>query len=231
MPSVFVTSGNRGIGLEFVRQYAADGWTVHAACRDPDRAEELQRLSRNAKGSVSIVAMDVTDQESIAAAATRLGDAPVDLLINSAGVLGQRSQRLGNLDYAEWMHVLDVNVLGAVRVTERLLENVARSARKLVVNITSGMGSIADNTSGGMIEYRTSKTALNMAARTIAIDLKPRDVVCIVVNPGWVKTDMGGPNATLTAEASVAGMRRLFDSLGPADSGKFFNHDGREYPW
>jgi NAD(P)-dependent dehydrogenase (short-subunit alcohol dehydrogenase family) len=231
MSSVFVTSGNRGIGLECVRQYAAEGWTVYAACREPARASELQRLAREAKDRISVVAMDVTDPESIEAAATRLGDTPIDLLINSAGVLGQRSQRVGNLDHAEWMHVLDVNVLGAVRVTERLLENVAGSRRKLIVSITSGMGSIADNTSGGMIEYRTSKAALNMAARTIAIDLKPREIVCIVVNPGWVKTDMGGPNATLTVEASVSGMRRLFDSLGPADTGKFFNYDGREYPW
>jgi NAD(P)-dependent dehydrogenase (short-subunit alcohol dehydrogenase family) len=231
MSSVFVTSGNRGIGLELVRQYAAEGWTVYAACRDPEHASDLQRLAREAKGRISVFAMDVTDPDSIAAAATRLGDTPIDLLINSAGVLGQRSQRLGSLDYAEWMHVLDVNLLGAVRVTERLLETVARSPRKLIVNITSGMGSVADNSSGGMLEYRTSKAALNMATRTIAIDLKPREIVCIVVNPGWVKTDMGGPNATLSPEASVSGMRRLFDSLGPADSGKFFNHDGREYPW
>ena len=180
---------------------------------------------------MTVLAMDVSDKSSVADAAARMRDQPIDVLINSAGILGQRTQRLGSIDWDDWAEVLDVNVLGPVRVAEALLECVARSSQKLIANITSGMGSMTDNSSGGMIEYRTSKAALNMAARTLAIDLKPRGVVCIVVNPGWVKTDMGGPNATLTAQSSVSAMRALFAKLGPADTGRFFNHDGREYPW
>jgi NAD(P)-dependent dehydrogenase (short-subunit alcohol dehydrogenase family) len=127
--------------------------------------------------------------------------------------------------------VLDVNTLGPMRVTEAFIDNVVRSDRKLIVTITSGMGSIGDNTSGGAFAYRSSKAAANMVMRSLAIDLAPRGITCVVVNPGWVKTDMGGPQATLTPAESVTRLRRLIGTLGPAQSGKFFNYDGREYAW
>jgi NAD(P)-dependent dehydrogenase (short-subunit alcohol dehydrogenase family) len=118
-----------------------------------------------------------------------------------------------------------------MRVSEALVEHVARGDRKLIVTLTSGMGSIADNTSGGSIVYRSSKAAVNMVMRSLAIDLAPRGITCVVVNPGWVRTDMGGPNATLEPSESVSALRRLIATLGPEQSGKFFNHTGREYPW
>jgi NAD(P)-dependent dehydrogenase (short-subunit alcohol dehydrogenase family) len=118
-----------------------------------------------------------------------------------------------------------------MRVSEAFVEHVARSDRKLIVTLTSGMGSIADNTSGGSIVYRSSKAAMNMVMRSLAIDLAPRGITCVVVNPGWVRTDMGGPNATLGPSESISRMRRLIATLGPEQSGKFFNHNGREYPW
>jgi NAD(P)-dependent dehydrogenase (short-subunit alcohol dehydrogenase family) len=127
--------------------------------------------------------------------------------------------------------VLDINTLGPMRVSEALIEHVARSDRKLIVTVTSGMGSLADNTSGGWIAYRTSKAAVNMAMRSLAIDLAPRGISCVVVNPGWVRTDMGGPTATLSPQESITAMKRLIERLGPNQSGKFFNYDGREYPW
>jgi NAD(P)-dependent dehydrogenase (short-subunit alcohol dehydrogenase family) len=118
-----------------------------------------------------------------------------------------------------------------MRVAEAFVDNVARSERKLLVTLTSGMGSIGDNASGGAFAYRSSKAAVNMVMRSLAIDLAPRDITCVVINPGWVKTDMGGSHARLTAAESVAAMKRLIDKLGPAQSGKFFNYDGREYAW
>jgi len=127
--------------------------------------------------------------------------------------------------------VLDVNVLGPARMTEAFLERVAQSSRRTIVTITSGMGSLADNTSGGYIPYRTSKAAVNMVMRSAAIDLARQRITCVVINPGWVKTDMGGRGATLTPEQSVSAMRRLIERLGPKDSGRFHNYDGREYPW
>ena len=231
MSSVLITSANRGLGLEFAAQYLAADWQVYAACRRPQSADELQQLARERPDRISILAMDVTDNASVAAAAASLRERGIDVLINSAGIVGAPAQRTGNLDYASWRQVLDVNTLGPMRVTEAFIEHLARSARKLVVTITSGMGSIADNTSGGSIAYRSSKAAVNMAMRSAAIDLRPRGISCVVLNPGWVRTDMGGPNATLSVEASVTAMRRLIERLGAEQSGKFFNYDGREYPW
>ena len=231
MRSVLITSASRGIGLEFVRQYATDGWQVFAACRDPAAADSLQAIAQGTEGRVEVFPMDVSDVPGIARAAARLRDRSIDVLINSAGIMGKSGQRIGDMDYDSWAEVLDVNTMGPMRVTEAFIDNLRRSERKLIVTITSGMGSLADNTSGGWIAYRTSKAAVNMVMRSLAVDLKSSGVICVVLNPGWVKTDMGGPNANITAEKSVTNMRRVIDKLAPADSGKFFHHDGSEYPW
>jgi NAD(P)-dependent dehydrogenase (short-subunit alcohol dehydrogenase family) len=230
MPIALITGANRGLGFEFARQYLADGWNVYAACRDPDSASELRRLS-DAGHKLQILALDVTDPASIKAAASELDGKAIDLLLNNAGVMGARGQTIGNIDYAAWAKVLDANTMGPMRVSEAFVDHVARSERKLIVTLTSGMGSLADNTSGGSIAYRSSKAAVNMVMRSLAIDLAPRGITCVVVNPGWVQTDMGGTNATLTRAESVTALRRLIETLGPAQSGKFFNYDGREYAW
>jgi NAD(P)-dependent dehydrogenase (short-subunit alcohol dehydrogenase family) len=231
MPAVLITSANRGLGLEFAAQYLADGWHVYAACRQPQSAEKLQRLAQHGNKRVNILHMDVTNPSSIDAAATKIRGGAIDVLINSAGITGKPGQKTGNVDYVSWKQVLDVNTMGPLRVTEAFIEHVARSERKLVVTITSGMGSLADNTSGGSIAYRSSKAAVNMVMRSVAIDLAPRGISCVLVNPGWVRTDMGGPGATLSVQESVTALRRLIERFGPAQSGKFFNYDGREYPW
>ena len=231
MPAVLITSANRGIGFEFARQYLAEGWQVFAACRNPASAAALRNLEQRSGGKLSTLAMDVTDADSVRRAANKLDGAAIDVLINSAGIVGASGQRVGTVDYESWARVLEVNALGPLRVLEAFLENLSRGERKLAVTITSGMGSIGDNTSGGSIAYRSSKAAVNMAMRSASIDLASRGIVCVVINPGWVKTDMGGPNATLTAEASVTAMRALIASLGREHSGKFFHYDGREYPW
>jgi NAD(P)-dependent dehydrogenase (short-subunit alcohol dehydrogenase family) len=165
------------------------------------------------------------------AAALELQGKPIDLLLNNAGVMGTRGQIIGNIDYDAWAKVLDANTLGPMRVSEAFVDNVARSDRKLIVTLTSGMGSLADNTSGGAFAYRSSKAAVNMVMRSMAIDLAPRGITCVVVNPGWVQTAMGGPHAKITPAESVTKLRRLIETLGPPQSGKFFNYDGNEYPW
>jgi NAD(P)-dependent dehydrogenase (short-subunit alcohol dehydrogenase family) len=179
---------------------------------------------------VKVIRLDVTDKTSIEEALGQIEE-PIDVLINSAGISGPPHQNTGNVDYESWHKIIDVNAMGPLRVTEAFIQHLSGSKRKLVVTITSGMGSIGDNTSGGSIPYRTSKAAVNMVMRTVAIDLAPHGIITVVINPGWVKTDMGGPNAPLTAGESVKAMRRLIDTLGPAQTGRFFNHDGREYPW
>jgi NAD(P)-dependent dehydrogenase (short-subunit alcohol dehydrogenase family) len=229
MSSIMITSANRGLGLEFARQYAADGWRIFAACRNPDAADDLHELTRT--GSVTVFPMDVTNLSSVRHAAAGLNGEPIDVLLNSAGIVGKPGQRTGHIDYESWEQVLNVNTMGPLRVTEVFVEHVARSERKLIVTITSGLGSLADNTSGGSIPYRSSKAAVNMAMRSAAIDLASRGIACVLVNPGWVKTDMGGPGAPLTPSESVAALKRLIATFGLAHSGKFFHYDGREYAW
>ncbi len=231
MQTVLITGANRGLGFEFAGQYLADGWQVYAACRDPDSASELHRLADTSGHKLRIMALDVTDPTSVNAAAAELDGQAIDLLVNNAGVMGARGQTIGNIDYETWAKVLEANTMGPMRVSEAFVDHVTRSERKLIVTLTSGMGSLADNTSGGSIAYRSSKAAVNMVMRSLAIDLAPRGITCVVVNPGWVQTDMGGPHATITASESVTKLRRLIETLGPAKSGKFFNYDGREYAW
>ena len=221
MPSTLITGANRGLGLEFARQYSADGWQVYAACRDPNSASELGSLADGSGGRLQVRSMDVSDLASVRAVASELKGKPIDLLLNNARVGGPRGQTIGNIDYEVWARVLDVNTLGPIRVAEAFVDNVAQSERKLIVTITSGMGSIGDNTSGGAFAYRSSKAAVNMVMRSLAIDLAPRGITCVVINPGWVRTDMGGPHATLTTAQSVKRLRRLIDTLGPAQSGRF----------
>ena len=228
MPSVLITGANRGLGLEFARQYAADDWQVYAGYRDLSSASKLRRLANTSENKIRIMALDVTDPGSIKAASAELDGQAIDVIINNAGVMGAQGQTIGNIDYKAWANVLDVNTMGPMRISEAFVDHVARSQRKLIVTLTSGMGSITDNTSGGSI---ASKAAVNMVTRSLAIDLAPRGITCVVINPGWVLTDMGGPQATMTPAESVKKMRDLIETLGPAQSGQFFNHDGREYPW
>jgi NAD(P)-dependent dehydrogenase (short-subunit alcohol dehydrogenase family) len=229
--TVLVTGANRGLGLEFVRQYAADGWRVFAGCRDPGAAKELDRLAAASGGKVRVLALDVTDTASVRAAAQSLAGEPIDLLINNAGVGAPKNQRLGSLDYAAWARVLDANTMGPMRVVEAFLENVAAGGERRIVTLTSAMGSIADNASGGSYAYRSSKAAVNIVMKSLSIDLAPRGITCVVVHPGWVRTDMGGPGGKLDPPESVAALRRLIAGLRPQDTGRFFNYDGKPYPW
>jgi NAD(P)-dependent dehydrogenase (short-subunit alcohol dehydrogenase family) len=231
MTSVLITGTNRGLGFEFARQYAAGGVRVFAACRNPAAAAALRQLEQTTEGRLSVIAMDVTDAKSVGNAAAQLKDLAIDVLINAAGIAGPSRQTTGNVDYKPWAEVLEVNTMGPLRVLESFMEHIACSERRLVVTITSGMGSLTDNKSGGSIVYRSSKAAVNMVMRSAAIDLTSRGISCVLVNPGWVRTDMGGPKAPLSPQESVMAMRQLIDTFGPKHSGNFYNYDGREYPW
>ena len=226
MPTVVITGANRGIGLEFARQYAADGWRVLATCRSPRGSKELAALG----GDIRVHALDVIDEYQLAALAKALGDEAIDVLINNAGVVGPEDS-FGNTPTNDWLEVLRVNAIAPLHVAEQFAAHIERGQRRLIVNITSRMGSIADNGSGGSYVYRTSKAALNMVAKSMAHDLAGKRIIVVVFHPGWVKTDMGGPQALLPPKASVAGMRAKIATLTAADSGKFFNYDGKPLPW
>ena len=226
MPTVLITGANRGLGLEFARSYAADGWRVHACCRHPEKAKPLKAV----EGDLVVRKLDVTDGLRVAGLARELADEAIDVLLNNAGVYGPRSD-FGETDFDDWLDVLKINTIAPLRMAERFVEQVARSDRKLIVSISSGMGSIAMNDEGGRYPYRTSKAALNMVVKGLAADLAARGIIAVALSPGWVQTDMGGPNADLTPEESVAGMRAVINGLTPDDSGRFFNYQSEDRPW
>jgi NAD(P)-dependent dehydrogenase (short-subunit alcohol dehydrogenase family) len=228
MSTVLVTGANRGLGLEFVRQYAALGWNVLAGCRDPATADDLRRTASGRQ--VQILAIDVRDGASVAAAAIASRHEPVDVLLNVAGVMGG-TESTGQIDYDAWLEVLDVNTLGPLRVLEAFMPNLLLGGRKLAVAITSRMGSIGENGSSGYTPYRSSKAALNMAMKNASLDLASKGITCVVMHPGWVKTDMGGPNATLEPRDSIASMIRTLEGLTAAANGRFLNYDGRDCQW
>ncbi len=232
MGSVLVTGSNRGLGLEWVRRYADDGWRVYATCRQPEAAQALTELARSCP-RISVHRLDVTAPDQIADLAAVLGEAPLDRLINNAGVYFERwgRDRLGTIDYAAWLETLDVNILGAFRVTEALLPNLKRAAGARVVNISSHMGSIADINVPNDYAYRSSKAALNAASRGLAHELAAFGIGLLILHPGWVRTRMGGEDAPLSAAESVAGMQALVERYTPAMAGRFFRYDGTELPW
>jgi NAD(P)-dependent dehydrogenase (short-subunit alcohol dehydrogenase family) len=218
MPAVLITGANRGIGLEFARQYAADGCDVVATVRET--SPELDGLG------VRVETLDMRDLDSVAGFGERLDS--LDLMIANAGTDGPKSPQSG-AEGEEWLETFAVNTAAPYLLARSVLPLVAAKKGKLVA-ITSKMGSIDDNTSGGYIAYRSSKSALNSAWRSLAIDNRGK-VVCAVLHPGWVQTRMGGSSAPTPPEDSVAGMRRVIEDLGPDQSGRFFSHDGSEIPW
>jgi NAD(P)-dependent dehydrogenase (short-subunit alcohol dehydrogenase family) len=226
MPTVFITGANRGLGLEFVRQYAAEGWRVVAACRAPAQAAALNAVA----GDVTVLPLDVADRDAVAALPGRVGDGAIDILINNAGIYG-RGQSLGRIDYAGWENVLRTNVLGPIAVTEALLPNLRRAKGARVALMSSKMGSIADNSSGGTYAYRSSKAALNATGRSLAHDLADKGIIVVLLHPGWVRTDMGGAGGLIEAPESVVGLRRVIAGAEMRHSGRFYAYDGAEIPW
>lgn len=221
---VLITGANRGIGLELARQLSERGDRVVATCRNPDAATELAALD------VEVAGLDVTDLDAMARLVASLQDRPLDILINNAGI-GGRGRGLGGLDFERIERCWRTNSLAPLRLTEALLPRLRAGRRKLIVNMTSRMGSIADNGSGGSYGYRASKAALNMFARSLAIDLAPEGFTCVVLHPGWVQTDMGGPGAPTATAESVRGLVSVIDRVGQSETGMFFDHTGAEVPW
>lgn len=223
-PTVLITGANRGLGLEFARQFAADGWKVIGTARKPEQADELNALS------VEVAQLDVVDQASVDALAESLDGRPIDLLINNAGIF-PRVNKIEEIDFDDYSRTIAVNTLGPVRVTRALLPNLRRGDGRKIVNITSRLGSISLNDFGVFYGYRESKAALNMFTKSLAIELGDEEFTCLTIHPGWVKTDMGGENADLTPEESVSGMRAVIQRLGPSDSGTYWAYSGEEVPW
>jgi NAD(P)-dependent dehydrogenase (short-subunit alcohol dehydrogenase family) len=224
---VAITGTNRGIGLEFTRQLLERGDVVEAAAREP--SEELLRLHDRFGDRLRLHRCEVTDGASVAAFGQAVCHGPLDLLINNAGVLGEW-ESLEKMDLGDLLRTVDINAVGPLRVTRAMLPAL-RSARGKVAHLSSRMGSIGDNGSGGAYAYRMSKVALNMAARSMAIDLRPEGIRVVTLHPGWVQTAMGGPEAPTPVDESVRGLLRVIDGLSFEQSGHFLDSNGAEVPW
>ncbi len=221
MPTVLITGANRGLGLEFTRQYAADGWKVIATCRNPIGLGELATVP----GEIEVHGLEVTDHAQIERLATELADTKIDLLINNAGVYGPLD---ADPDHDAWSQVMRVNAMAPLKIAQAFAPQVAGG---MIATVTSKMGSIAENSSGGTYIYRSSKAALNAVMVSLSHDLRADGIIVAVLHPGWVRTDMGGANGLIDAPESVAGMRRVLAGLSASDSGGFFNYDGSRVPW
>lgn len=230
MANVLITGANRGIGLELARTYAKAGDRVFAFCRSPESAEALNDLAAASGGKVTVHAMDVGDGASIAAAREAVGEAPIDVLINNAGVMGGDPQTLQSIDFDAWVDALKIMTIGPFRVVQAFLPNMRKAATPKVMTVTSQMGA-STWPFGGSYAYTSAKAGVNRVMKTLALDLKGDNIAVSMIHPGWVKTDMGGPNADITPEESAAGIHRVIASLGMKETGKFFKWNGDSHPW
>jgi NAD(P)-dependent dehydrogenase (short-subunit alcohol dehydrogenase family) len=216
MPKILITGANRGIGLEFARQYSVDGWNVIATARHS--SPELDGLG------VTVKPLDLADPEAVAGFAV---DGPLDLFIANAGT-SQPKETQGAANARDWQAMMMVNAIAPYQLGRALLATMAEGGK--MIAMSSGMGSIGDN-GGGWVPYRTSKAALNMAWNSLALEAKPRGVACVLFSPGWVKTDMGGAGAEITPQESVGDMRALIERLTIENTGTFLRRNGSELPW
>jgi NAD(P)-dependent dehydrogenase (short-subunit alcohol dehydrogenase family) len=234
MPSVLITGANRGIGFGFAKAYLADDWKVIATCRRPEKAAALKALGN---GNLDVRKLDVTDHAAITALARDLSGQPIDLLINNAGIFGSDShegggpgQRFGDLDFDTFRRVHDVNAFGVLKMVDAFTPHVAASDQKKIVVVTSGMGSLA-TMEPGFMAYRTSKTLVNALMRSMGAPLAAQGISTLVLSPGWVRTDMGGPDAPVSVEESVAGMKRVIAGMTLSSPATFKNYRGETVPW
>ena len=227
MPTVFITGANRGLGFEFAKQYAADGWRVIAACRDPVKAEALSAV----EGDVQVETMDVDDDASVASLSDKLKDEAIDLLINNAGIYGPKHLSAEDMDYEAWGRVLRTNTMSPFRVTMAFLQQVRNSDQKIIATLSSKMGSLNENQDGGEYIYRSSKAALNAALKGLSYDLADAGIRIVLMHPGWASTDMGGPSAPLLPADGVAGLRKVLAGIKDGETGVFYDYNGGELAW
>lgn len=226
MPTLLITGANRGIGLELTKRYAADGWTIIAACRNPKEAAALAAL----KGDITVEALDVTDYAAVDRLAAKYSGTAIDLLLNNAGIYGNRDGALTVSDFDTYLQVLHVNSVAPMKLALAFLPHLKQATAAKIATISSRLGSI-ELGSGGSYAYRASKAAINAGMHNLALDLKSTGIRCITLHPGWVKTDMGGAGADIDVATSAAGLKKVIDGLTLKDTGKFYSYDGSELPW
>lgn len=224
MPTVLITGCDTGIGREFALQYSDAGWSVIATYRNMANAIADRSDIRN-------MALDVARAEQFDDLRNAIGDEPIDLLLSNAGI-GLDIRKLGDLDFGYVRQMYEVNTIGPLRLVQTFVDNVAASGQRRIATVTSRMGSINLNLSGGHYGYRASKAGLNAMMRSLAIDLFPRGITVVSIHPGWVDTAGGGAGtAAVPVADSVSAMRRLIGRLGSHETGQFFSYEGTPLPW
>jgi len=230
MNNILITGSNRGIGLELVKQYADANWRVFACCRSPKEATNLQALAK-LQDNISIHSLNIADPKEIVNLAQELKNIPIDILFNNAGIYGPYDANFGNTNQKQWLECFNINTISPIKVAEAFVTHVANSELKIIATMSSKMASMADNSSGGSYLYRSSKAALNAAMTSAAIDLKSKGIKVAILHPGWVKTDMGGPNAEISTDECVLQLKKILSELTLDKSGSFFEIDGSIIPW
>ena len=228
LPSVLITGASRGLGREFARQYAYAGWTVHAGVRNLHQRSAIEELQHE---QIICHQLDVAKHDQILSVNTELAQEPIDLLINNAGFWLGKDEHYGRCDDARWMEEFRVHMFSTMAMCESFVQQVAASKRKLIVNISSGNGSLTLENGIGDYPYNTSKAGLNLITKGLAADLKQRGITVVCFTPGFVATDMSGPDADLTPHESVSAMRAIIDTLGPEQTGTFLRYNGETVPW
>lgn len=229
--NILITGANRGIGLEMVRYATHQNWRVFACCRNPHNAENLFNLAKLSNGLVSVHIADMQELSTLQALAYELRNEAIDILINNAGIYGSSKNTFGNVDADSWSQAFQVNCIAPLKLVEAFSAQLDMGERKLIACMSSKMGSMADNGYGASYIYRSSKAALNAVVKSLSIDLRDRGIISVALHPGWVKTDMGGSGAEISAAESVSQIFTNLSSLTLADSGRFIDIDGSDIPW
>ena len=236
MPTVLVTGANRGLGFEHVKQYAEKGWNVIACARNPEKADDLQALKNKYEENFTIELLEDIDHPRIEDLAKKYKGTPIDILLNNAGTTGPMGvpgameyQKIDSMDYQIWRDILEVNLLSPFKIATAFKEHVSKSEKKILVMMSSDLGSVEQNNFGGFYSYRASKSALNIISKGMSVDWK--DITVIALAPGWCRTNLGGAEADIDPAESVAEQQIMFESIKLDDSGKFLDRFGNQVPW
>ena len=229
--NILITGANRGIGLAMTQYAMEQGWRVFACCRTPHNAENLFNIAKLSGGQISVHIADMQELSTLQALSYELRNDAIDILINNAGIYGSTNNTFGSVDVESWLQAFQINSIAPLKMVEAFSEQIQMGQRKLVACMSSKMGSMADNGYGNSYIYRSSKAALNAVVKSLSIDLKKQGIISVALHPGWVKTEMGGPNAEISTRECVEQLFAQLSKLTMKDSGRFIDIDGSDIPW
>ena len=231
MKNILITGSNRGLGLGFVKKFLDKNVNVICTTRNKLGSKELLEYQKKHPDNLEILELDLLEENSENTLSNLLSDKPIDVFINNAGIMGRSEQNFNSVSAEPWLEVLKVNLISPLLITQSIIDNIKKGFDKKIYFLSSRVGSIEDNSGGGRYIYRSSKTALNQVVKSLSIDLNSLGITVISLHPGWVRTDMGGPNALISIDESIDGMMSVIEKTDIKNTGQFLNYDGNEIPW